>query len=56
MKERFEISDAVEQISMLVDESNEQEVLNAYKFMCNPNAVLVEEDGEYFIEIDYGDE
>ncbi len=55
MKERYEISDAIEQIAMIVDESNEQEVLEAYKFMCNPNASLVKEDDDYFIEVYYKD-
>ena len=51
MKERFEISDAIEQLTVIVDEADVDSVLDMYKLLCDPTAVLVEEDDEYFIEI-----
>jgi len=55
MKERYEISDAIEQLTAIVEEADVDNVLKMYQYLCNPHAVLIEKNNKFFIEVEYDD-
>jgi len=53
MKENFEVSDVVEQLTTVIDEADLDNLLGMYKLLCDPTAKLIKNNNnEYLVEVD----
>ena len=56
MKEQIDRDEAEEHLINLIEDADIDTLFSIYKLVCNSSAKLIEEDGEFIIEVNYADE